>query len=300
MNNPRHPTFGGGRFLLFLIGFLWWASISAFAAEQVYIVKPRDTLSGIARKHGLSVSDLAQRNDLKDSNRLMAGQKLIIPTAQPSYTERVVRRGDSLAAIAKETGVPVERLAQYNRLANPNQLSVGQVILIPHGSQANLPALDPDLRRILDSLRVSSKRWKYIVVHHSASNVDTPQSMDAYHRSRRMENGLAYHFVIGNGRRTKDGDVFVGNRWRKQLDGGHLASASLNRQAVGICLVGDFDKRVPTRKQMEALTALCRYLMQRCDIQKSRIRTHQQINTRPTQCPGKRFPTQRFLNELPS
>jgi len=64
-----------------------------------------------------------------------------------------------------------------------------------------------------------------------------------------MENGLAYDFVIGNGNGMRDGEIAVGRRWIRQLDGGHLASEEQNKVAIGICLVGNFDKHQPTRGQ---------------------------------------------------
>ena len=114
-----------------------------------------------------------------------------------------------------------------------------------------------------------------------------------------MENGLAYHFVIGNGVRTKDGEIYIGPRWKKQLDGGHLHSVLQNRTSIGICLVGDFNKRPPSAAQLEAARALVAYLMGRCDLSKHSVVTHRQINDRPTQCPGSKFPTKSFLATLP-
>jgi hypothetical protein len=122
--------------------------------------------------------------------------------------------------------------------------------------------------------------------------------MDNYHHQRGMENGLAYHFVIGNGLRTDDGEIYISHRWSAQLDGGHLASAAQNRCCIGICLVGNFNVRAPTPKQMEALRGLVGYLMNRCNLPKHHVVTHQEINTRPTACPGKRFPKNRVLAGL--
>lgn len=45
-----------------------------------YMVKSGDSLSRIAQRHGISVSDLKQRNDL-DSDRIRIGQQLIIPSS---------------------------------------------------------------------------------------------------------------------------------------------------------------------------------------------------------------------------
>jgi N-acetyl-anhydromuramyl-L-alanine amidase AmpD len=151
----------------------------------------------------------------------------------------------------------------------------------------------------LDNARVTPKRWRYIVIHHSASVQGDPAGIDRYHRERRhMENGLAYHFVIGNGRGMPDGQIAIGNRWALQLNGGHLASEDLNRISIGICLIGNFDNGQPTKRQMESLRALVLHLMARCRLPASSVRTHRQINTKPTECPGAHFPTKKFIASL--
>ncbi len=57
------------------------------------------------------------------------------PTPAPSPTqgplEYVVQTGDTLSAIAQEFGVTVAALAEFNEIANPNLISVGQRLLIP-------------------------------------------------------------------------------------------------------------------------------------------------------------------------
>src|SRR6266699_817390 len=113
-----------------------------------------------------------------------------------------------------------------------------------------------------------------------------------------QENGLDYHFVIGNGHSMKDGEIAIGRRWTAQLDGGHLASEALNRKAIGICMVGNFDADRPTRRQMESLRSLVEFLLARCHLRADAVKTHQQINPIYTRCPGHNFPTKSFLEEL--
>jgi hypothetical protein len=66
-----------------------------------------------------------------------------------------------------------------------------------------------------------SNRWECIVVHHSGSDRSTPQSMREWHMKGRGWDELGYHFVIGNGAGYGDGQVYVGERWRKQMHGAH-------------------------------------------------------------------------------
>ena len=159
--------------------------------------------------------------------------------------------------------------------------------------------LGPSIQRAIDKAKVSPGRWKYIVIHHSGMDEGNLKSIDRYHREERhMEHGLAYHFLIGNGNGMDDGEIAVGNRWKEQLDGGHLRSEEQNKIALGICLIGNFDKTKPTEKQLRSLENLIRALMKRCKLTAGAVKTHQQINIVFTRCPGSKFPTRSFLAKL--
>jgi len=137
------------------------------------------------------------------------------------------------------------------------------------------------------------REWEYIVVHHSGTSGGNAKIFDYYHAEERgMENGMAYHFVIGNGTDSGDGQIEVGNRWRRQIQGGHLASETLNEIAIGICLVGDFSRSRLGPRQAASLIELVQYLRKMMPEQRLKFRTHREINTRPTECPGRLFPTQ--------
>src|SRR5688572_17449521 len=49
------------------------------SADENYTVKPKDTLYDLARQHGISVGQLAERNGLSRNARLHVGQRLIVP-----------------------------------------------------------------------------------------------------------------------------------------------------------------------------------------------------------------------------
>ena len=123
--------------------------------------------------------------------------------------------------------------------------------------------LSRSVRNEIDHARVLRRRWQYIVVHNSGTRQGNARIFDYYHRHvRRMTNGLAYHFVIGNGTSSDNGEIEVGDRWRRQINGGHVHSDYLNNIALGICLVGDFNRDQPTRAQLDACEELIRYLRQ--------------------------------------
>jgi N-acetylmuramoyl-L-alanine amidase len=164
----------------------------------------------------------------------------------------------------------------------------------PGGGGVRWQYLTPAVRKAIDDARVARNRWKYIIVHNSGTRQGNARIFDYYHRYvRRMPNGLAYHFVIGNGTSSGNGQVEIGNRWVRQLNGGHVHSDYLNYISIGICLVGDFNRDLPTKAEYEALDELIRYLRRRVgkvDGRYSTVRGHKEINPRPTDCPGNRFP----------
>jgi hypothetical protein len=140
-------------------------------------------------------------------------------------------------------------------------------------------------------------RWQMIVVHNSGTRQGNARVFDYYHRHvRHMQNGLAYHFVIGNGTSTGNGQIEVGDRWRRQINGGHVHSDYLNNIALGICLVGDFNRDQPTRAQLDCCEELIRYLRQRCGrFDNSHfpvVKPHREANPPRwgTDCPGDAFP----------
>jgi len=213
-------------------------------------------------------------------------------------TIHVVKRGETLTGIARRYGVAAARLAEVNGIGRNGYVYAGQRLVIPE-REAFKPRLTASVQRAIESANVRPGRWRYIVIHHSGVNVGNVKSMDRYHREERhMEHGLAYHFVIGNGNGMGDGEVAATRRWNEQLDGGHLASEAQNKVAVGICLVGNFDQRKPTERQMESLQALLEALLKRCRLSPDAIKTHQQINVVKTRCPGRFFPFQTLMRDV--
>jgi N-acetyl-anhydromuramyl-L-alanine amidase AmpD len=133
-------------------------------------------------------------------------------------------------------------------------------------------------------------RWKYIVIHHSATKQGNAAIFDNYHRNEKMlKDGLAYHFVIGNGTKSKDGQVETGQRWARQIAGAHCYDNRMNHESVGICLVGNFDESRPTAKQMDALIKLISDLQKQYRIPKANILLHKEVDKKQTNCPGKKF-----------
>jgi len=152
---------------------------------------------------------------------------------------------------------------------------------------------------LVDADEPPATRWQFIVIHHSATATGSAEQFDEMHRARGMVNGLAYHFVIGNGTAGQpDGAVETGERWKKQLPGGHCRQEHLNEHGIGICLVGDFTKSRPTAKQLAALVALVRRLQAEFAIAADQILGHGEIAGEQSECPGPEFPWDEFKKRL--
>jgi N-acetyl-anhydromuramyl-L-alanine amidase AmpD len=136
---------------------------------------------------------------------------------------------------------------------------------------------------------VKSNRWECIVIHHSATDFGGARRFDKGHKDKGWDD-LGYHFVVGNGSDTRDGQVEVGPRWKEQRHGAHCRSPEdyYNEHGIGICLVGNFDEGPPTAAQTQNLTKLVRFLCRKYDIPASKVYTHGGV-THMTACPGKHF-----------
>lgn len=137
-----------------------------------------------------------------------------------------------------------------------------------------------------------ARQWRYIVIHHSASEKGSAASIDQYHREVKHWDGLGYHFVIDNGNGGPDGRVEVGPRWRDQKWGAHTGGTpdnEYNNYGIGICLIGDFTGHSPSQAQLAALTNLVSYLCKKYDIPPEHVIGHRDAPNAQTECPGDRL-----------
>jgi hypothetical protein len=135
----------------------------------------------------------------------------------------------------------------------------------------------------------NARPWKYIVIHHSATDSGSAALFHRQHLQRGWDE-LGYHFVIDNGHGGPDGRVEIGPRWRKQKHGAHCGGTpgnEYNEVGIGICLVGNFQNRMPTSRQMDALEELVAYLATTYDIPPDRIIAHRDAPGANTECCGR-------------
>lgn len=248
--------------------------------------------------------NLARRQFLHHAALALGGLVLLpgpLLLAAPAERVHLVRRGDTLSGIAVRYGVSVSALRSRNRLSG-SRIVVGQRLVVPGAATvgpAPAPAAPSAAAGVLApvlaasrGLRITPGRWSHLVVHHSGIEAGNAKAYDGAHRRRGMENGLAYHFVIGNGRDSGDGLIEIGPRWTRQLYGGHVRSEAMNEHGIGICLVGNFEKRSPGKRQLASLYALLDHLrgegLPGSSVPK--VTVHRWVDRNHTVCPGRRFP----------
>ena len=101
----------------------------ASKATESYTVKSGESLNAIASRLGMSVTDLAQLNNLSPRAGLRVSQTIQIPKLVTDYK---VKRGDTLIGLASRYGLNSNELAEMNDLKPNTQLRIGDVIKVPN------------------------------------------------------------------------------------------------------------------------------------------------------------------------
>ena len=157
---PRDPIRAAPRVVLASIAGVERIEAQVAESSGTHRVRRGETLSTIARKYGVSMKALQRANGLRSANRIRVGQRLKVPglelpppaepvpvapqtasAPEPAPSEGVyrVKRGDTLASIARRFGISAGDLAAVNRIQNANQIHPGQVIELPGGSLTARP-----------------------------------------------------------------------------------------------------------------------------------------------------------------
>lgn len=130
------------------------------AVDNIYVVQSGDSISKIAVRHGVKAADIIDLNGIKDPNKIIVGQKLLLPAyatpsqskpvpakagaAAPAKAEKtadgqtvhVVKNGDALSKIAKAYGVKQSAIIEANGIKDPNKINIGTKLVIPAAGAA--------------------------------------------------------------------------------------------------------------------------------------------------------------------
>lgn len=107
------------------------APAPAPAPSNTYVVRPGDSLSGIAASHGLTLAQIEALNpQITNPNMIYPGQTINLGGGSrpqnPTYT---IHAGDTLSGIASKFGLSLQQIEAMNpQIHNPNLIFAGQVI----------------------------------------------------------------------------------------------------------------------------------------------------------------------------
>lgn len=135
----------------------------------LHVVQPGETLRSIAELFGMTVEDLAARNQIADVNTVYVGQVLNIalpsapavvaaaavesvPEAAPQTVIHIVQAGETLFRIATGYGLTVNELARANSITDPTLIYAGQQLVVPNVTP---PQLALDLPPIVSGLEIT-------------------------------------------------------------------------------------------------------------------------------------------------
>lgn len=104
---------------------------------EIYVVRPGDTLAGIARAFQVPQSQIIWDNGLSEPDRLISGQALVIRFPKQVYT---VRPGDTVFSIARRFGLSIRQLWRNNPILQGGvQLYPGQTLILSYQQEGERP-----------------------------------------------------------------------------------------------------------------------------------------------------------------
>ena len=99
--------------------------------DRTYTVRSGNTLWEIARMYGTTTAELRRLNNMKPTSRIYPGQVLKVSgSSDAGFVLHTVKRGESLAQIARRYRTTVARILSVNNLDDPDNLQIGQMLKI--------------------------------------------------------------------------------------------------------------------------------------------------------------------------
>ena len=121
---------------------------------RTYTVRSGDTLTGIARRMGVSMMTIWWANKLQAKDELKIGQQLVIPPVNGLVV--TVGTTDTLASVAAAHDLDPQDIVATNQLTD-STLVIGQVLILPGARGAAIPTPKPTpFTRVAAVTRTSS------------------------------------------------------------------------------------------------------------------------------------------------
>jgi LysM repeat protein len=124
------------------------SELSVVGAAKEYVVKPGDSLSGVAKQFDVNLADLMMVNRISNPDTISVGQGLVIPgklqkgegppkrvgPAQSGYYYYTVRPGDTLSELVESLNTTALALMEYNNLPDVSTVYNGMELRVPFGA----------------------------------------------------------------------------------------------------------------------------------------------------------------------
>jgi hypothetical protein len=129
-------------------------------------------------------------------------------------------------------------------------------------------------------------RYRYIIVHHTASQTGDYQSIKKIHKKERDWHDVAYHLVLNNGSKSKPtGYLEASSRYKKLNHAVATKSLWYNHHGVHLAIVGNYEQSKPNKIMQQSIVNAIELLKQRFHINNNNILMHRDCSA--TLCPGK-------------
>jgi membrane-bound lytic murein transglycosylase D len=115
-------------------------------AWRYHHVAAEDTLASVAREHNISITELAEANQLRLNDSLLGVEGLVVPqapAAAPTHAALyTVRRGETLVTVADRFGVSLSQLRRWNGISGikveaGRRLHVAEPVTVSHASRGH-------------------------------------------------------------------------------------------------------------------------------------------------------------------
>lgn len=105
-------------------------NIARSSSSTKYKVRRGDNLIAIAKKYGVSLSELMSENNIRRKNHIRIGQRLTIPDGGSETEVYKVRRGDNLYELARRYHTSISNILNLNNLSK-RTIYIGQTLRVP-------------------------------------------------------------------------------------------------------------------------------------------------------------------------
>lgn len=140
---------------------------------QIYQVGPNENIDIIAKKIGIPVEELRRINGIGETSNIISGSYIIIPgmnnmntpnmNFMDEYNKYIVKIGDTMYDIAKDSNVDVDTLLTINGLNKNDYIYPNQEIVIPN-KKTYVTKENDTIKEIINNLNIDVDKLKDLYV----------------------------------------------------------------------------------------------------------------------------------------